>query len=78
MGPVHSNCLLFHDHSCRPVIISGMFLLSRLYEHYCTLQFSSTSKHYNNIPKIKFCGPLYWKNIYTTKCYYPHLQNYLD
>ena len=61
MGPVHSNWLLCHDHSCRPLIILGMFLLSRLYEHYCTLQFSSTSKHYNNIPKIKFCSPLYWK-----------------
>ena len=49
MGPEYSNCLLFHDHSCRPLIISFLFLLSRLYEHYCTLQFSSTSKHYNSM-----------------------------
>ena len=45
MGPVNSNYLLFHDHSCRPLIISCMFLLSRLYEHYCTLQFTLHLPH---------------------------------
>ena len=78
MGSVHSNYLLFHDHSCRPLIISCIFYFHaymNITVHYNFLQLPNIITTFQKLNSVAHFTE---KNIYTTKFCYPHLQNYLD